>query len=145
MDRCVHLPLALLSIIKSGAAYLPLDPSQPLLRLQSILDESTPSAILVDGNQNLPELEWNAPLIDVRHLDAETEKASMQSPRFNPENAAYVIYTSGSTGRSKGVINTHGAIVNRLLWMQDQYQLDISDRVLQKTPTGFDVSVWEFF
>ena len=145
MDRCVHLPLALLSIIKSGAAYLPLDPSQPLLRLQSILDASSPSAILVDGTQNLPELEWNAPLIDVRHLDAETQKGSMQSPRFNPENTAYVIYTSGSTGRPKGVINTHGAIVNRLLWMQDQYQLDISDRVLQKTPTGFDVSVWEFF
>jgi len=58
---------------------------------------------------------------------------------------AYVIYTSGSTGRPKGVMNEHRGVVNRLLWMQDQYRLSVGDRVLQKTPFGFDVSVWEFF
>ncbi len=62
-----------------------------------------------------------------------------------PENLSYVIYTSGSTGRPKGALNTHAGIVNRLLWMQDAYQLTSSDRVLQKTPYSFDVSVWEFF
>src|SRR5207248_2659651 len=62
-----------------------------------------------------------------------------------PDNAAYVIYTSGSTGKPKGVVNIHKAIVNRLLWMQEAYQLTANDRVLQKTPYSFDVSVWEFF
>lgn len=62
-----------------------------------------------------------------------------------PENAAYVIYTSGSTGRPKGVVNTHGGLTNRLLWMQETFALSPADRVLQKTPFGFDVSVWEFF
>ncbi|MEM7386479.1 MAG: non-ribosomal peptide synthetase, partial [Verrucomicrobiota bacterium] len=62
-----------------------------------------------------------------------------------PEQAAYAIYTSGSTGLPKGVINTHRAIANRLLWMQRRFPLDATDRVLQKTPIGFDVSVWEFF
>src|SRR5205823_14085174 len=72
-------------------------------------------------------------------------------PAVNPahltggENLAYAIYTSGSTGRPKGVPNVHKAIVNRLLWMQDEYQLTADDRVLQKTPYSFDVSVWEFF
>ena len=61
------------------------------------------------------------------------------------ENLAYIIYTSGSTGQPKGVMNTHGGILNRLLWMQDAYRLTDSDRVLQKTPFSFDVSVWEFF
>jgi syringomycin synthetase protein SyrE len=61
------------------------------------------------------------------------------------DNLAYVIYTSGSTGRPKGAMNTHRAIVNRLLWMQEQYGLNATDRVLQKTPFSFDVSVWEFF
>jgi acyl-coenzyme A synthetase/AMP-(fatty) acid ligase/acyl carrier protein len=58
---------------------------------------------------------------------------------------AYVIYTSGSTGRPKGAMNTHAAIVNRLLWMQEEYGLRADDAVLQKTPFGFDVSVWELF
>jgi amino acid adenylation domain-containing protein len=62
-----------------------------------------------------------------------------------PANLAYVIYTSGSTGRPKGVMNTHGAVCNRLLWMQATYRLEPADRVLQKTPFTFDVSVWEFF
>ena len=62
-----------------------------------------------------------------------------------PGNPAYVIYTSGSTGRPKGVVITHGSVVNHMAWMQDTYRLNASDRVLQKTPFGFDASVWEFF
>ncbi|MDA5286926.1 amino acid adenylation domain-containing protein, partial [Streptomyces sp. Isolate_45] len=62
-----------------------------------------------------------------------------------PRHPAYVIFTSGSTGRPKGVMVEHEAIVNRLRWMQHTYQLTTEDRVLQKTPAGFDVSVWEFF
>ncbi|MCF7697669.1 AMP-binding protein, partial [Mycetohabitans sp. B2] len=58
---------------------------------------------------------------------------------------AYVIYTSGSTGTPKGVQNEHQALVNRLVWMQQAYGLTTADRVLQKTPVSFDVSVWEFF
>jgi amino acid adenylation domain-containing protein len=60
-------------------------------------------------------------------------------------NLAYVIYTSGSTGKPKGAMNTHRGICNRLLWMQEEYQLTAADAVLQKTPFSFDVSVWEFF
>ncbi len=61
------------------------------------------------------------------------------------DHLAYVIFTSGSTGAPKGAMNTHAAIANRLLWMQKAYRLEASDRVLQKTPSTFDVSVWEFF
>ncbi len=63
----------------------------------------------------------------------------------DPDHLAYVIYTSGSTGRPKGAVNTHRGIVNRLLWMQEALHLAAADRVLQKTPFSFDVSVWEFF
>ncbi|WP_032632473.1 non-ribosomal peptide synthetase, partial [Pseudomonas syringae] len=58
---------------------------------------------------------------------------------------AYVLYTSGSTGTPKGVMNEHLGVVNRLLWARDAYEVNSQDRVLQKTPFGFDVSVWEFF
>lgn len=64
---------------------------------------------------------------------------------LHPSQPAYVIYTSGSTGRPKGVVVPHSAIVNRLRWMQAEYGLESGDRVLQKTPSSFDVSVWEFF
>jgi amino acid adenylation domain-containing protein len=62
-----------------------------------------------------------------------------------PDSPAYVLYTSGSTGRPKGAMISHRAIVNRLLWMQDALRLTADDRVLQKTPFSFDVSVWELF
>ncbi|HXU46443.1 MAG TPA: amino acid adenylation domain-containing protein, partial [Thermoanaerobaculia bacterium] len=64
--------------------------------------------------------------------------------RALPENLAYVIYTSGSTGRPKGAMNTREGLDNRLLWMQEAFGLEPTDRVLQKTPYTFDVSVWEF-
>jgi amino acid adenylation domain-containing protein len=73
------------------------------------------------------------------------ESTENPTSEVNGENLAYVIYTSGSTGTPKGVMNHHRGILNRLLWMQDEYQLSASDRVLQKTPFSFDVSVWEFF
>ena len=84
-------------------------------------------------------------------MDADWEAVAHDQPTSNParvnrpEDLAYVIYTSGSTGRPKGVMVPHAGIVNRLVWMQQTYQLDGSDRVLQKTPYSFDVSVWEFF
>src|SRR4029453_6316051 len=62
-----------------------------------------------------------------------------------PDNLAYVIFTSGSTGRPKGAMNTHRGITNRLVWMQDRYRLGSEDRVLQKTPISFDVSLGELF
>ncbi|MGC7103140.1 amino acid adenylation domain-containing protein, partial [Amycolatopsis lurida] len=76
-------------------------------------------------------------------MDAPDAEAAL--PVVEPDQAAYVIYTSGSTGRPKGVVVSHRSIVNRLKWMQDEYGLTRDDRVLQKTPSSFDVSVWEFF
>ncbi len=77
---------------------------------------------------------------------AGSDEESTANPQVAVEadNAAYMIYTSGSTGRPKGVVNTHRGIVNRLVWMQQEYQLTEADRVLQKTPFSFDVSVWSF-
>ncbi|MFF7192089.1 amino acid adenylation domain-containing protein, partial [Streptomyces sp. NPDC008222] len=81
-------------------------------------------------------------------LDVQAAGDLTDAERIAPLDAglpAYVIYTSGSTGRPKGVVVEHRGIVNRLLWMQDRFGLVADDRVLQKTPSGFDVSVWEFF
>ncbi|ELP95473.1 amino acid adenylation, partial [Pseudomonas syringae BRIP34876] len=71
--------------------------------------------------------------------------ANPHVPALTSAHLAYVLYTSGSTGTPKGVMNEHRGVVNRLLWARDHYAVNETDRVLQKTPFGFDVSVWEFF
>ncbi|WP_431877568.1 amino acid adenylation domain-containing protein [Amycolatopsis sacchari] len=121
-DRSLELVVSLLAVLKAGGAYLPLDPDYPAERLDFMISDAQPVVV----------------------LPASLEGSAEPRPA-GPDNAAYVIYTSGSTGRPKGVVITHRAIVNRLLWMQHEYQLAAEDAVLQKTPSSFDVSVWEFF
>ena len=83
--------------------------------------------------------------LDKDSCSVAAEDRSNPAAGMLPGNLAYVIYTSGSTGKPKGAMNSHHGIFNRLTWMQAVYQLTPDDRVLQKTPFSFDVSVWEFF
>ncbi len=147
MERSVELVVALLAVLKAGAAYVPLDPAYPRERLSFMLEE-TGTRVLLTQQALVDQL--FAPHAQSLCLDTEWTKVAgeaQQNPQsgVREENLAYVIYTSGSTGRPKAVMNSHRGIVNRLLWMQEQYQLTGDDRVLQKTPYSFDVSVWEFF
>ncbi|MGJ6963140.1 amino acid adenylation domain-containing protein [Streptosporangium sp. G11] len=126
-ERSLDLPVRLLAVLKAGAAYLPLDPGLPERRVEAMLADA--GAVELTAALDTPAVPGDA------------------APRVRdlPGSLAYVIFTSGSTGRPKGVGVPHRAIVNRLRWMQETYGLDASDAVLQKTPAGFDVSVWEFF
>nr|QEO73684.1 AMP-dependent synthetase and ligase [uncultured bacterium] len=141
LARSVDLVVALLAIHKAGAAYLPLDTGYPAERLAFMIGDAEPVVVLADrdGSGILPV---DAPLLLVDELPPAEPRPRQAA---DPGNPAYVIYTSGSTGRPKGVVVTHRAIVNRLEWMQAEYGLSTEDRVLQKTPSSFDVSVWEFF
>ncbi len=145
--------MALLAILKSGAAYVQLDPDYPAERLRYMVEDAAPRLLVaggasapagVEGPQRilLDEAETQAALAALGGDDL--TDADRRAP-LRPQNPAYVIYTSGSTGKPKGVVVQHGAVVNRLEWMQDAYPLEAADRILQKTPAGFDVSVWEFF
>jgi amino acid adenylation domain-containing protein len=147
LQRSPEMVVALLGILKAGAAYVPLDPAHPRQRLAYMLAD-TASPLLITQQGLLDHLApLDVPVLcldrDAALLDAQAEH-DPQHP-VHPDQLAYCIYTSGSTGQPKGAMNSHRAIVNRLLWMQAQYRLDTSDTVLQKTPYTFDVSVWEFF
>jgi amino acid adenylation domain-containing protein len=144
MERSVELVIALYAVLKAGAAYVPLDPGYPEARLAYMLDDSHAPVVLTQRALagSLPGGYGGRVIL----ADEQTESAdSPPDVRRDPAQLAYVIYTSGSTGQPKGVMIEHRAIANRIFWMQDAFKLDDSDRVLQKTPFSFDVSVWEFF
>jgi amino acid adenylation domain-containing protein len=146
-ERSVEMVVALLGIIKAGGAYVPLDPEYPTERLAGMLEDAKPRVLLTQ-EQLLDRVPIGA--THVICLDRDWGTLQQESTANLPvevigKNLAYAIYTSGSTGKPKGVPNVHEGIVNRLLWMQGMYQLTAADRVLQKTPFSFDVSVWEFF
>jgi amino acid adenylation domain-containing protein len=146
MERSLEMVVGLVGILKAGGAYVPLDPSYPAERLAYMMADAGVKVALVDPTLRsaLPDHIRN--VIDLDHMEKEDVSAySISAVSLNPENLCYVIYTSGSTGKPKGAMNTHGGLHNRLSWMQDTYQMGIGDRVLQKTPFSFDVSVWEFF
>lgn len=141
LPRSLELVVALVAILRAGAAYLPLDLDHPVERLKKIVGSARPVAIL-----GLEDSAWLfesvAPFVIPKNWPVE---GLAPATRAGPLDMAYVIYTSGSTGEPKGVVIEHDAIVNRLEWMREHYRFGAHDRILQKTPATFDVSVWEFF
>ncbi|MEV6395234.1 amino acid adenylation domain-containing protein [Streptomyces sp. NPDC051907] len=162
VPRSTELMTALLGVLKSGAAYLPVDLDYPADRVAHMLADSGARTVLALSATagRLPQSgRTRVLLLDAEEETPATDTPATESPAAEtsateagpaprparPDDPAYLIYTSGSTGRPKGVVVSHRAIVNRLAWMQGAYGLRADDRVLQKTPSSFDVSVWEFF
>ncbi|GLW34746.1 non-ribosomal peptide synthetase/MFS transporter [Actinoplanes regularis] len=144
-ERSLDLIAALVGVLKSGAAYLPLDPDYPPQRLQYMLADSGAAVLLTQRRLAPPEPD-GATVLHLDDADAWAHRpATDPAPLAGPHDGAYAIYTSGSTGRPKGTLVSHQAICNRLHWMQQTYRIGEHDAVLQKTPASFDVSVWEFF
>ncbi len=154
MERSVEMVVALLAVLKAGGAYVPVDPDYPAERIAVVLADARPSLLLatVACAAAAGEFTGERLLVD----DAETVAglaalgtadmaAAERQPALTSLNPAYVLFTSGSTGRPKGVAVPHAGVVNLLRRLQHDHRLTTSDRVLQKTPFGFDVSVWEFF
>ncbi|GGU55950.1 non-ribosomal peptide synthetase [Streptomyces daghestanicus] len=147
MDRSAALVTALLAVVRAGAAYVPLDPAHPPARTRLLAEDCEPVLVLTDERCRTGLEGSTAPVVAVdpsgaayRHLD----DGPLESGA-TPADPAYMIYTSGTTGRPKGCPNAHRAVSNRLNWAQETFRLRPGDRVAQKTPYGFDVSVWEFF
>ncbi|QRN99308.1 amino acid adenylation domain-containing protein [Archangium violaceum] len=150
-ERSLEMVVGLLGILKAGGAWVPLEPMYPAERLRYMVEDAAAPVLLTQRRlvEKLPE-ESSLAGARVVFLDTGWEEiarhgAERMESGVVGANLAYVIYTSGSTGRPKGAMNSHEAICNRLLWMQEKYGLGVEGRVLQKTPFGFDVSVWEFF
>ncbi|MFJ8015657.1 amino acid adenylation domain-containing protein [Streptomyces sp. NPDC096339] len=141
MDRSPQLIVALLGVLKSGGAYVPVDPGYPAERIGFLLRDSRAKVVLTDGGAAVEE--QGVPVLRTEELL--TGPGEPLEETATSHDLAYVIYTSGSTGRPKGVMVEHHSVVNRLAWMQKAYPVGEGDVLLQKTPISFDVSVWELF
>jgi amino acid adenylation domain-containing protein/thioester reductase-like protein len=156
VERSLDMMVGIMGIVQAGGAYLPSDPTYPDDRLAYLLQDSQAAIVLTqekfvnkikyllmpDAKVVVVDRQW--PEIQ-RAVSALKAKSIGLRREVKSHNASYLIYTSGSTGKPKGVLVEHKALVNRLHWMQERYPLTENDIVLQKTPYGFDVSVWEFF
>jgi amino acid adenylation domain-containing protein/thioester reductase-like protein len=151
LERGPDMIIALLAILKAGGAYLPLEPDYPPVRLQDMIARAGARVMLT--HRDLERRLGMPQELRILHLDGPRHEpalrtqgaAEVAAPGLQADHLAYLMYTSGSTGRPKGVMISHGGLLNRLQWMQSAYSLCAADRVLFKTPFGFDVSVWEIF
>lgn len=147
MDRSLELVVALLAIMKSGAAFVPMDPNWPSGRTVQIMEETGAPIVLTNGRYAeaslLPEQVKDDALpiyLDTLGLTNDDEQQEVRL-----EDTIYVIYTSGSTGRPKGVVVPHRGIANRFIWMNDYFGDNTAQSVLQTTHHVFDSSVWQLF
>lgn len=146
MQPSEQLTIALLGILKSGAAYVPIDINYPAGRINFLLEDTSAKCLITDKHKNIEELAVPCPILDNKEWEAILAYPKTKvAHQVQPDDLAYVLYTSGSTGKPKGVLMSHKAVVNRLHWMWNQYNMQKEDVVLQKTPYSFDVSVWELF
>ena len=147
-ERSLELVVAMLGAMKSGAAYLPIDPATPAARLKVLFADARPVAVVTQAHlaRALAGLDTTIPVVALSSQgnDPPGPETDLE-PINSPNDLAYVIYTSGSTGSPKGVMNEHRGVCNMILWMQHALPLGPTDCVAQKTPYTFDLSVWEFF
>ncbi|MEU2565153.1 amino acid adenylation domain-containing protein, partial [Streptomyces longispororuber] len=144
LPRTADLVTALLGILKSGAAYVPIDPRYPSARLGHILSEARPQLILTDTDtESVLPADDSAPRLRLDELDLGGGAADLPATGLLPDNTAFVMYTSGSTGKPKGVAVTHRGVVNGVTRLAAVVGVEAGCRMLAGTSINFDVSVFE--
>ena len=148
MERSPEMIIALLAILKTGAAYVPLDPHYPRERLEFITEDAGLSLLITTGAIAADWPDTSIPIISADR-DWTTISKENSSPlddvRIHPDNSAYIIYTSGSTGKPKGVIISHRAALNHNFSVRQIFKMDSTDRMLQFATINFDAAVEEIF
>ncbi|KAK8101457.1 polyketide synthase [Apiospora kogelbergensis] len=150
LPRSAQLVALFLAVLKTGAAYVPIDPTFPLQRINHMLNNAAPKIVIVTTETQQAVSLWRGDSLNLdvarRQISSTTLASSPSiSPDLHPEDLAYVIYTSGSTGQPKGVRVSHGSLCNMLLSLQQEPGCDESDRLLAVSPVTFDMAVPDLY
>jgi amino acid adenylation domain-containing protein len=148
IDSGLELVVAMLAVMKSGAAFVPLDPNWPAARIRDAFNELKRQVVLINKSV---EIEWlqeelsdcSVILVNLEGEEELSESTANPGIKINPDDPIYVIYTSGSTGKPKGVINIHRGITNRLLWMNEYWGAQTAQAAMQVTRHFYDSAVWQ--
>ena len=145
VTRDFNMVIGMYAILKAGAAYIPIDPEYPADRQKYILRQSSASHVLVDSDYPVTDLISDLTIINFSKVNIrDTDDTNLQTS-IRSRQLAYTIYTSGSTGVPKGVMIEHHSVVNLILWVNENFNITSSDRVLFITSMCFDLSVYDIF
>jgi amino acid adenylation domain-containing protein/non-ribosomal peptide synthase protein (TIGR01720 family) len=147
MERRPEMFVALLAVLKAGAAYVPIDPALPVARLTFIVQDARAKVVLTE-EALVTGLQGQA--VTALCIDCDWDLIISRSTgnpitRARPHNLAYVIYTSGSTGAPKGVQIQHSSLMNLVTWHQRTFEITSHDRATHLAGLGFDASAWELW
>ncbi len=147
MTRSPEMIIGMLAVLKTAAAYLPIDPGYPAKRISFLLADAGPGVLLTDSHTRgrLPESAAVTVELDTGWPEISARPVTPPDVRTGPDDLAYIIYTSGSTGQPKGVEIPHGGLNNLIRWHQDTYGLTDADHTTQLAGTAFDASIWEIW
>jgi amino acid adenylation domain-containing protein len=147
VERSLDMLVALLATLKTGCAYVPLDPTHPTARLRHILTDAKVAALITDGAVDSEVVPAGTPAIQLKAEIGDIASAVATAPRVavSKDSTAYVIYTSGSTGLPKGVAVTHAAVVNFLTSMAREPGMSPDDVLLAVTTVSFDIAGLELY
>ncbi|SHM51676.1 surfactin family lipopeptide synthetase A [Anaerosporobacter mobilis DSM 15930] len=141
VDRSINMIASIIGVLKSGAAYLPIDPTYPAERIKYILLDSKPKQIITDYYKE--QIPSNIQIIDLKNKDLWNNGGENFKIANSQNDLAYIIYTSGSTGKPKGVMVEHRGVVSLKSFFCQEYRITKEDKILQFANISFDASVWE--
>ena len=145
MERSTQMVAAMLAVVKTGAAYVPMEPSYPSARIEFICRDTQTTLLLTQSAvvAGLPDLSEHCICLD--EADFSGLPTSNPGVTIDPDFLAYIIFTSGSTGTPKGVALQHRPVVNLIDWVNRTYRVGAADRLLFVTSPCFDLSVYDVF
>ncbi|MCP4162574.1 MAG: amino acid adenylation domain-containing protein, partial [Deltaproteobacteria bacterium] len=141
LGRSEKMIIALLGILKAGAAYVPIDPEYPKDRIEYMIEDSSPKVVLSESNIK----HINNDFVDINEVLISTKKTANLNININPNNYIYAIYTSGSTGRPKGSVIRHVNFINLINWFTTDYVADQNENFLILTSYSFDLTQKNFY